>query len=55
MPKLTRKERCSDCAALVSVPGCEYFCDELEKPCEEVEDCPEWGTDPSADDGQEGA
>ncbi len=51
MPRLlTKQERCRDCAALVSVPGCEYFCDELEKPCDEIENCPEWSHDPSVPD-----
>lgn len=48
---LSRKERCMDCPALVEIPHCEYFCDEFQVPCEEVDDCPEWENDPSMPDG----
>ena len=50
MSKLTRKERCQDCISLVETPKCEYFCDELQKPCEDVAECPEWDRDPSVYD-----
>lgn len=40
--KLSLKQvRCLDCACLVEGDNGEWICDELNKPCEEVEDCPE--------------
>lgn len=46
---LTRKERCLDCPCLASKPECDYYCDEYDKPCEEIEICGEWEKDPSVD------
>lgn len=37
----SRKERCQDCMALVGGKHGEWICDECEKLCVEVEDCPE--------------
>lgn len=33
--------RCQDCCALVEGENGEWMCDELEKPCREIEHCPE--------------
>lgn len=44
---MTRIERCQDCIALVEHEACSYFCDEFQAPCEDIEVCPEWETDPS--------
>lgn len=34
------KERCADCAVLIETDG-KWYCDELDKPCEEIVHCPE--------------
>lgn len=36
------KCKCADCFCLVEGEHGEWFCDEHEKPCEEVETCCEW-------------
>lgn len=41
----TRLGRCADCASLVETDTCPYFCDEYQKPCEDVEHCAEWEPD----------
>lgn len=35
------KERCQHCVCLVSDDNDTWICDELEKPVEEIENCPE--------------
>jgi hypothetical protein len=36
-----RLERCRDCICLVAGRNGEWICDEAERPCSEVEHCPE--------------
>ena len=35
------KEMCADCACLVAGDNNEWICDEAEKPCKDVVNCPE--------------
>lgn len=33
------KARCTDCAYLIEIENCKYFCDDKQKPCNEVKKC----------------
>ena len=38
---MNKQQRCKDCVCLVDLNG-EWFCDEYDKNCRDIDECGEW-------------